>query len=169
MVEFTSLGDKMRIMEGRPWVFKGSLFLIEDFDRLSPPSSFTFEKGRLWVRMVDLPLACMNQTKGQGIGSMVGLVEALDTEKDGISWGEFLHVKIIIDLTKPLAWGRMLKLQGKSIWIAFQYECLPKFCFHCGIIIHSKTGCPNRSKIHHHDSRESNRVWTMVAGPFAHV
>jgi hypothetical protein len=94
MVEFTSLSDKMRIMEGRPWIFKGSLFLIEDFDGLTPPSLFTFEKARLWVRMVGLPLTFMNQTTGQRIGSMVWLVEAVDIGKDGISWGEFRVLKL---------------------------------------------------------------------------
>jgi hypothetical protein len=76
--------------------------------------------------MVNLPLAGVNQTTGQRIGSIVGEVEMVDMGADGISWGEFLHVRILIDLAKPLAQGRMLKVQGKSKWIAHQYECLPR-------------------------------------------
>lgn len=138
LIEFTDMEDKKWILEGRPWIFEGSLFIIEDFDGISSPSSFNFDRAGFWVRMIDLPLACINQTTGKRIGSTVGLVEAVDTGKDGIGWGEFLRVKIVEDLSKPLAHGRMLKIQGKSNWIAFQYEHLPKFCFHCAIINHGK-------------------------------
>jgi hypothetical protein len=44
--------------------------------------------------MVDLQLVCMNQAAGRRIGSTVGLVEAVDTGKNGIGWGEYLRVKI---------------------------------------------------------------------------
>lgn len=47
-------------------------------------------------------------------------MKAVDTGKDGIGWGQFLRVKIVVDLSKPLARGRMLKVQGKSKWIPFE-------------------------------------------------
>jgi hypothetical protein len=37
LVEFTNVGDKKRILVGRPWVFEGSLFLLKNFDYLSSP------------------------------------------------------------------------------------------------------------------------------------
>jgi hypothetical protein len=81
--------------------------------------------------MVNLPLACIGRETGRVIGALVGEVEAVDTDGKGVGWGESLRVKIRLDLTKPLAHGRMLKFQGKTRWIAFQYERLPKFCFNC--------------------------------------
>ncbi|GLT54908.1 hypothetical protein SLA2020_280660 [Shorea laevis] len=35
----------------------------------------------------------------------------------------------------------MLKIPGQSVWIAFQYEKIPNFCFKCGIIRHGAAGC----------------------------
>ncbi|XP_059431635.1 uncharacterized protein At4g02000-like [Corylus avellana] len=165
LVEFTNAGDKKRILDGRPWVFERSLFLIEDFDGLSSPLEYTFEKAAFWVRMVNLPLACMNQTTGRRIGSTVGEVEMVDTEADGIGWGEFLRVKIVVDLAKPLARGRMLKVKGKSKWIAFQYERLPKLCFHCGIINHEKTGCPFKSNLRHQETPTEYGPWMRASSP----
>jgi hypothetical protein len=46
-----------------------------------------------------------------------------------------------------------------------QYECLPKFCFHCGIIIHVKVGCPNRSKMHHHENPIEYGSWLLALLP----
>lgn len=80
----------------------------------------------------------------------MGVIEEVDTDKVGIGWGEFLRVRIKLDLTKPLPRGCMLKLQGQSVWVAFRYERLPKFCFHCGVNRHGSTGCLKRSGIQMH-------------------
>jgi hypothetical protein len=38
IIEFEYVWDKTRVLEGRPWVFEGSLFSIEDFVGLTPPT-----------------------------------------------------------------------------------------------------------------------------------
>lgn len=55
--------------------------------------------------------------------------------------GEFLIVKIKVSVSKPFARGRLIKLKDRSIWIAFHYEKIPKFCFWCGVIRHGRWGC----------------------------
>jgi hypothetical protein len=92
-------------LEGRPWGFEGNLFLVEDFDGRIAPTNLNFDKAFFWVRMVGLPLACMGREVGFKIGSSVGIVEEVDTDKDGVGWGEYLRVKIQIDLSKPLPRG----------------------------------------------------------------
>jgi hypothetical protein len=104
-----------------------------------------FEKASFWVRMLNLSLACMSEAMGVQIGSSVGQVEEVETEEDGVCWGEYLKVKIQLDLSRPLAKGRVLNLNGKTTWIAFQYERLPKFCFQCGVLHHEASGCLRRS------------------------
>ncbi|GLT54067.1 hypothetical protein SLA2020_272980 [Shorea laevis] len=75
------------------------------------------------------------------IESTVREVEDVDETDDGVGWGEYMRVRIILDLKKPLSRGQLLKLQGASVWVAFQYEKLPIFCFNCGIIRHGAAGC----------------------------
>jgi hypothetical protein len=71
--------------------------------------------------MTNLPLACMGLEIGRRIGASVGLVEVIDTDGKGIGWREFLWVKILIDLSKPLPRGWKINLQGTSRWITFKY------------------------------------------------
>jgi hypothetical protein len=71
----------------------------------------------------------MSAEIGRRIGASMGNVEAVDTDSKGIGWGEFLRVKIQVDITKPLQRGRKINIEGNSIWIRFQYKRLPKFCF----------------------------------------
>jgi hypothetical protein len=49
--------DKARVLEGGPWVFKGSLFLVKDFDGWIAPLKLNFDRASFWIRMFELPLA----------------------------------------------------------------------------------------------------------------
>lgn len=42
LLEFENEWDKFRVLEGRPWV-EGTLFSVEDYDGLTPPSQMNFE------------------------------------------------------------------------------------------------------------------------------
>jgi hypothetical protein len=52
----------------------------------------------------------MNREIGIGIESIVGEVEVV-----GVGWGNFLGVKVVIDISKPLARGRFLTGKGKRV------------------------------------------------------
>jgi hypothetical protein len=145
IADFEQEVDKVRILEGRPWLFDGNLVSLADFDGTTPPSQMEFERASFWLRMYNLPLACMSKEIGQKIGASVGVVEDVDVLDGEAGWGEFLRVRISLDLAKPLARGRLLHLQGKSIWVAFKFEKIPKFCFSCGVIRHGKLGCRKMS------------------------
>jgi hypothetical protein len=165
IIEFDKESDKARVLKGRPWVFEGNLFLVEDFDGRTALANFTFDKAFFWVRMSNLPLACMGREVGQKIGATVGLVEEVDTDNDGVGWGEFLRVKIQIDLTKPLPRGRKLKYEGELTWITFKYERLPKFCFHCGVISHGEEGCLKRSDLRNQKNTAEFGPWLRASSP----
>jgi hypothetical protein len=107
----------------------------------------------------------MGREVGFKIGSSVGEVEEVDTDRNGIGWGEFLWVKILIDLSKPLPRGRKLKFEGESTWISFQYERLLKFCFNCGVISHSHEGCQKRSVLRNHENTTEYGMWLRAECP----
>jgi hypothetical protein len=54
----------------------------------------------------------MGKDVGKKLGASVRIVEDVDVLDEEAGWGEFLHVKIRIDLQKPLARGRMLHIQN---------------------------------------------------------
>jgi len=57
--------------------------------------------------------SCMSAAMGHQIGKSVGIVEDVETEDDGVGWGTYLRVKIRLDIAKPLARGRVLKMNGR--------------------------------------------------------
>jgi hypothetical protein len=93
IVEFEHVWDKSRVLEGRPWVFKGNLFSIEDFIGAITPAKMDFEKAAFWVRMFNVPLACMSEIMEVQIGNSVGVMEEVETEEDKIGWGGIFALK----------------------------------------------------------------------------
>jgi hypothetical protein len=125
ITKFESEWDKSRIMEGRPWLFDGNLVSLKEFDGLTPPTKMCFDRASFWVRMYNLPLACMGKSSGHKIGSLVRVVEEVDVLEEEAGWGKFLRVKISLDLTKPLVRGRMLHLEDRSMMSAKYCICRP--------------------------------------------
>lgn len=84
-----------------------------EFDGLtprSPPLQLNFNVTAFWIRMYNLPLACMGKEMRMRLGSPAGEVIEVDTDENGVGWGEFIRVRICVDVTKPLLQGRLLKL-----------------------------------------------------------
>lgn len=69
--------------------------------------------------MHNLPLEGMSREVGRRIGASVGDVVQIDVNSSGKGWEKSLRVKIMINLTHPLARGRVLNVQTKKLWISF--------------------------------------------------
>ena len=109
-------------------MFEGSLLSVEDFGGLSSPTEIEFEKVSCWVRIFHLPLACIGQVVGYQNGSSIRVVEEVETEEDGVGWGEYLQVKVKIDLTK-LVGDVCLKSRGSLNGLHSNMNDYPIFAF----------------------------------------
>ena len=110
--------------------------MVEELDGCTPPSKMSFDTTTFWIRMYDLLLVYMEREMGFKLGSTVGKVEEVETDMYETGWGEYLRVRVHVNLKKPILRDQILKLKDQSLWIPFQYEKLPKFYFSCGIINH---------------------------------
>lgn len=91
-LEFERSWDKTWVLARGPWAFEGSLFTVEDFDGLMPPTQMGLETAAFWVRMYNLPLVCMEREVGYKLGGTTGVVEEVHTNEDVVGGGEFLQV-----------------------------------------------------------------------------
>ncbi|XP_041011254.1 uncharacterized protein LOC121255023 [Juglans microcarpa x Juglans regia] len=136
IITFSTQMDKKRIEEGRPWSFDNNLFVIKPFDGYVQPNMMKFDNALLWVQMHNLLLVGMNCECGERIGRSLGVVEEVEVDEDDVGWGTFLRVKVLLDLTKPIARRRKVTINGSKFWIPLKYEKLPRFYFKCGRILH---------------------------------
>jgi hypothetical protein len=63
----------------------------------------------MWVRILDLPFGWMNSKRGSQAACLIGEVLKIETDAEGKASGPFLRARIMVDLSKPLRRGIMLK------------------------------------------------------------
>ena len=77
-----------------------------------------------------MPENLLTQETREAIGKAVGtVVQVADSEDDGCG-GEFLRVRVTMDITKSLVRCSKLWAEGKQIgWVGIKYERLPNFYY----------------------------------------
>lgn len=51
--------------------------------------------------MYDLPMIARNEYMGREIRNSLGQIEDVDLDKGEIEWGEYMRVRIKLDISKP--------------------------------------------------------------------
>ncbi|XP_041025493.1 uncharacterized protein LOC121265896 [Juglans microcarpa x Juglans regia] len=141
LLEFQKEQDKGIVIAGRPWSFDRMLACLEEFDGCTPLKEIPFAFEVFWVQVHDLSLACMTKDVGVQIGERIGTMLDVEVDGSGVGWGQFLDIKVVVDITKTLIRGKFISFQQRQLWHPLKYECLPMLCFHCGIIKHAKRSC----------------------------
>lgn len=72
-----------------------------------------FDRASLWVQLYQLPLNVMHRIVGEMVKNSLGTVKKVEVEEDNLGWGKKLRVRVVMDLTKPLARGRKITLLGE--------------------------------------------------------
>ncbi|KAL4339651.1 hypothetical protein GQ457_08G033250 [Hibiscus cannabinus] len=134
---------KGMILKRRPWVVHEDLFSIEPYNPEWRAADFIFTNMVIWVRVYQLPLRAMNGNTGLQLGGSIGTAIEVDHRVEGGNLGEFLRIRVSIDITKLLR--RCILLgngQGKKPSpCPLKYERLPRFCYFYGLIGHDLAAC----------------------------
>lgn len=67
-------------------------------------------KASLWIRVYDLSLSTRNEYIGQLIGNSLGQCEKVDLDTSEMEWGEFMYVRVNLDITCPLLCWKKLNI-----------------------------------------------------------
>uniref|UniRef100_A0A803KWR0 DUF4283 domain-containing protein n=1 Tax=Chenopodium quinoa TaxID=63459 RepID=A0A803KWR0_CHEQI len=115
--QFFSEPDKNRIIEGSLWFFDGKLLVLKDIQGGEQPSEVVFDKSPMWIRLLDVPFNRRNSSTMYDIGESLGGFLEFD-DSDPLGWSEFMRLKIIVDVRKPLRRGVFIATgNSQSKWI----------------------------------------------------
>ena len=142
LFEFSDSLDLARVLEYEPWTFDKNIVVFREATAVEEVPTLEFSMVNFWVQLHNLPPTSLNQATGEAIGNTIGkVINVADPEDDG-EGGEFLRVRISIDITKPLPRCRKLWSEGKQLgWVGIKYERLPNFCYWCGCLTHGEKDC----------------------------
>lgn len=145
LFQFSDEFERERVFRGSPWLFDNYLLALNAFDGSCPIHQIRFTHSCFWVQLHGVPLYYMTKETGERVGNAIRTVLEVAVPENGIRWGPSLWVRLCLDITKPLPWGRLITFHSLGqMWVLFHYEQLPWFCFHCGVLGHSKKVCVAR-------------------------
>ncbi|MBA0809054.1 hypothetical protein Gohar_024738 [Gossypium harknessii] len=114
------------------------LFAMLPYVKDQDTDAYAFNLTPFWLRIFNIPLEYMDKQVATDVGKAIEEVVAIDwRDRDG-GWTEYIRLKVMIDVSKPLR--RVVHLvssDGAEIVCAIKYERLPTFCYICGLISHS--------------------------------
>lgn len=85
---------------------------------------------------------CQTKEVGESIGATLGEVEKVDANRKGFYLGNFLRIRVLLDITLPLCQGRKVGLGEHGMkWVDLKYERLPIFCYLCRRVDHDEREC----------------------------
>uniref|UniRef100_A0A803MAD7 Zinc knuckle CX2CX4HX4C domain-containing protein n=1 Tax=Chenopodium quinoa TaxID=63459 RepID=A0A803MAD7_CHEQI len=97
----------------------------------------------MWIRFLDVPFNKRTLPVMRSIGDSLGGFLEMD-DSDPLGWCEFMRIKVLIDVNKPLRRGIFIAGSSKPKWIDVKYERLAGLCFVCCKIDHTQKECLNK-------------------------
>nr|XP_023876776.1 uncharacterized protein LOC111989219 [Quercus suber] len=142
MFRFQKKDDLDRVLFLCPWSFDKYLLLLHKLERGEAVKDIKFNKSLFWVQIHGLPTMCQTKAVGLSIGETLGGVERVDANEKEFCLGNFIRIRVLIDISMPLCRGWKVRLGEQGLkWVDFKYERLPIFCYLCGRVDHDEQDC----------------------------
>ena len=114
LIVFTDEVDMNKVLLQSLWTFGKYLLVLHRFGENECVGSVRCDKAFFWVQISNLPSPLMTKANGELIESSLGEVVSVDALEGGRAWGTCTRVRVKMDITKPLCWGRMVRLGGSD-------------------------------------------------------
>lgn len=134
--------DVTRVCNRSPWIFGRFHLVFERLQEGDNPIIKPINNLELWVQLHGMSSGFTSQRVVVDVGNYIGKFVESDVNNFVGVWREFLRIRVVIPLDKPLK--RRMKLKKSEAnwcWVNFKYEGVPTFCFICGMIGHSDKFC----------------------------
>ncbi|KAF7827072.1 uncharacterized protein G2W53_018236 [Senna tora] len=129
------------IMNG-PWAVQNSLLVIDKWQPEMTTDNLHINTVAVWLRFSGVPLELISNYVAFRLGEIAGEVVELDPDNDSRKNMEFLRVKVLLNLTKPLLMGTFFPLSSRTkVWLSCMPERTYRLCEQCGRIGHLDKDC----------------------------
>ncbi|XP_055801627.1 uncharacterized protein At4g02000-like [Solanum dulcamara] len=135
-----------KVLFGTPWLYDNFLLNVHPWESGLKSTSSTFNVCDLWVQVWNIPLHWMSTDVGHKIENTLGGIVDIVIPANGSKEGQYIRLKVRINITKPLPKVKLIKLESETTWVEIRYENLPYVCYYCGLLGHNDKTCTQRAK-----------------------
>ncbi|XP_010436410.1 PREDICTED: uncharacterized protein At4g02000-like [Camelina sativa] len=97
----------------------------------------------LWVQIWNMPVNFYTVKAITALGELIGEVKEVAFDPKKVQTQEFVRVKVLFDVSRPLRRSKEVTLpNGSSTVVRFQYERVHKRCYECQRLTHERESCP---------------------------
>lgn len=114
---------------------------MAEYDGFEDPSMVVLNKLAVWARVLTLPDNYLHEVVIRGMCRPMGEIQEVQIKLPAGYVGEFVRVRVKIDVTKKLVRFVSITKDTKKVWYRVQYEKMPTFCDHCGLVGHWHQEC----------------------------
>ena len=115
--DFEEEYDLVRVLENEPWLYNKHLVILERVVENVCISALPFQFSSFWVQLHDLPIHFLTREIRDLIGNSLGTLLHRTESKEESGKGNYLPVRVRIDISKPLIQVWKIWSNGKSILI----------------------------------------------------
>ncbi|KAH1122442.1 hypothetical protein J1N35_005602 [Gossypium stocksii] len=137
--------DLQRVLDGLPWFFNHHLIIFHRLEGGEDPNLVPLWHTLFWVHVHNLPVDLTSEGTARQLGDFVGKFLKYDTSLIAKGVGSYIHIRVILDVRLPLKRKKRIGVgHNKFLYVSFQYERLPLFCFFCRKLGHGESYCDLR-------------------------
>ena len=131
-----------RVLKDGPWTFDNQVLLLIQWKIGMTADNAKFDSISLWIQIWGTPFHLVSPKVAEAVGSKLGTVVEVEKKQKQGGQSYFMRVKVAILLVKLIRKGAFLAVsEGTKHWVTLNYEHLPLFCHHCGILGHNLKHC----------------------------
>nr|XP_027102917.1 uncharacterized protein LOC113724191 [Coffea arabica] len=133
--------ERDKILQGWPWVIDNQVLVLNRWKESIEGDMEAFKVTPMWVQVWNLPVHWLSKEVGRKIGAVFKQVKEIVIPQMGGKEERHLKLLVLVDLSKPLLRGTIVKTEENMTWVAFKYEQCPDFCYNCEFVGHNERTC----------------------------
>jgi hypothetical protein len=122
------------------WLFRQSVVSIEQYDGFSLPETIDLNFFSTWIQIRKVPMGYRQDATIKNLTEKkVGKI--IESQLDVKGAGNFIRVKVRLDVRKPLARFVSIITEGNMEVYPIKFEKMPRFCGACGYVGRTHLEC----------------------------
>ena len=164
LFEFEDCLDLERVLELEPWSYDKHLVVFQRTLVAEAAPLLDYSHSSFWIQIHNVPNHLLTPETGESVGRMLGrVIQVADPEDDGAG-GEFLRVRLSLDISRRLPRCCKLRANGNLVgWVGLKYERLLNYCYWCDHVSHGEKDCEmwlrNKGRLRKEDQQYGEWLW----------